>query len=212
MLHTYFAHLMNATGSHQTDEWIFCSIRGFIAKQCVSETNQYVFILIWVFQFDIASSWKDRLDSSHSIIIMKLWTQQLWAKSVNRDNFHGKIASVTETKWIQRDLGNHGIIRHHHGNSSEQHLYSIQTKFYYYHISSYIYIYIYIYYSLASAWYGCNRRGTYISQYNGLPIINAKTNKSWSFRTEDRFILYCPAGTVLSTYNLLETESQSVAV
>lgn len=86
------------------------------------KTNQNIFILIRESQFQISGGWQHSLYCPHSIIVVKLWRQLLRTKSIHSYNLHWEVPGVLETKGIQRDLGNHGVVWYHHSHSSEQDL------------------------------------------------------------------------------------------
>jgi hypothetical protein len=87
-----------------------------------TEPYQDVFGLVWKLELEVASSRQHSLDGSHPIIIVELGGQLLRAQAIGGDDLDGQHTGDEETKGVERDLGYHGVVWHHHGYSAEQYL------------------------------------------------------------------------------------------
>lgn len=76
---------------------------------------------IWT-DLEITSCCEHWFDGPHAVIIVMLWGQLFWAQPVHSHDFHGQWTSADETAWVQWDLSDEGIVRHHHGHGTEQRL------------------------------------------------------------------------------------------
>ena len=90
--------------------------------------NQYALILIRVFQLEVSSGSQHGLDGPHPVVVVMLGGEQLGAETVGGDDLARQAASNHEAHGVEGDLGDEGVVGHHHGHSTEQHLKNKQNQ------------------------------------------------------------------------------------
>lgn len=68
----------------------------------------------------VARGREHRLHGPHAVVVVMLRGQLLRAQAVRGHDFHGQGPRRDEAAGVQDDLGDHGIVGHHHGHGPEQ--------------------------------------------------------------------------------------------
>ena len=82
--------------------------------------HEHRLVHVTVLALQVTGSGKHRLHSAHSVIIMLLTGELLRAKFVGCYNLRSKLLTANESERIERDLGNHSVVRDHHSYRAEQ--------------------------------------------------------------------------------------------
>ena len=84
--------------------------------------QEHTLVLLWVLEFQVPCSSKDRLDGPHAIVVVVLGGKLLRTQPVGGDYLGRQVASIHKSHGIERDLSNKPIIRDHHCHCTKQNL------------------------------------------------------------------------------------------
>jgi len=73
-------------------------------------------------ELEVAGRREDGLDGTHTVVVMELSGQLLGTQPVGRHDLDSQVPGVHESVRVEADLGDHGVVGHHHRHRSKQNL------------------------------------------------------------------------------------------
>jgi hypothetical protein len=99
-------------------------VRQELGQVDVNDRSQHddVLVLVGILELQVARSGEHRLDGPHAVVVVMLRAQLLRAQAIRGHDLNGQRSRINETVRVQGDLGDHGVVGHHHGHRAEERL------------------------------------------------------------------------------------------